>query len=66
MPFHIRPKAHLLQHLVQDKVPLFGAPSGFWGYGDEAFVGALKALSLIQLICVILQCVAALRFIADL
>ena len=43
-PFHIRPKCHLLQHLVQDCVPLFGSPSRFWCYRDEDYVGAIKRI----------------------
>ena len=44
LPFHLRPKAHLLQHLVEDKIDLFGSPSKFWCYGDEDFVGVIKAV----------------------
>jgi hypothetical protein len=43
-PFHIRPKCHMLQHLVQDCVPLFGSPSKFWCYRDEDYVGAIKRI----------------------
>jgi hypothetical protein len=45
MPFHIRPKAHGCQHLVQDKVVDYGSPSAFWGYGDEDFVGHVKRIA---------------------
>ena len=41
-PFALRPKAHLLMHLVCDKTRLFGSPTEFWCYGDEDFVGAVK------------------------
>jgi hypothetical protein len=42
LPFHIRPKCHLLQHLVEDQLLDFGSPSSFHCYGDEDFVGSLK------------------------
>jgi len=43
MPFWVRPKAHLLQHLVEEKINSWGYPCLFWCYGDEAFVGSIKA-----------------------
>ena len=43
-PFFFRPKAHMLQHLVQDHVPVFGNPAKFWCYRDEDFVGAIKRI----------------------
>ena len=45
LPFHVRPKAHACQHLVQDKVELYGSPKNFWGYRDEDFVGAVKRIA---------------------
>jgi hypothetical protein len=45
MPYHLRPKCHLCQHLVEDKVPLFGNPKLFWGYRDEDFVGTIKRIA---------------------
>jgi len=44
LPFHSRPKAHMLQHLVEDKIALFGSPSTFWCYGDEDYMGAIKSV----------------------
>ena len=44
LPFHIRPKAHMLQHLVEEKIVLFGSPNAFWCYGDEDFVGVIKVV----------------------
>ena len=41
-PFHLRLKAHLLQHLVEDQLDMWGSPSLFWCYGDENFIGAMK------------------------
>ena len=41
-PWHLRPKAHMLHHLVEEKLPLWGSPKNFWCYGDESFVGAIK------------------------
>ena len=45
MPWHIRQKAHLLQHLVEDQLKRWGSPRRFWCYGDESFVGAMKDLA---------------------
>lgn len=42
LPWHPRQKLHLLQHLVEDKIVLFGSPADFWCYGDEDFVGVIK------------------------
>lgn len=44
MPFHIRPKCHMCQHLVHEKTLAFGSPSCFWCYRDESFVGAIKVI----------------------
>ena len=44
LPFHARPKAHLLQHLVEDKTELYGSPNAFHCYMDEDFVGVIKAV----------------------
>ena len=41
-PFHVRQKAHMLQHLVEEGLPLWGNPRNFWRYMDESFVGAMK------------------------
>ena len=43
-PFNVRPKAHKLQHLVQDQVQIFGNPSTFWCYRDEDYVGNVKRI----------------------
>ena len=40
--WHLRQKCHLLQHLVEDQVHVWGSPRQFWCYGDENFVGAVK------------------------
>jgi hypothetical protein len=45
LPFHLRPKAHLCQHLVEDKIQAYGSPSGFWCYRDEDFIGACKTIA---------------------
>jgi hypothetical protein len=45
LPFHLRPKAHGLQHLVSDKLFLFGSPSTFWCYRDEDYIGAVKRVA---------------------
>ena len=35
-----------MDHLVNDKVPLWGSPKGFWCYGDEDFVGVIKRIAM--------------------
>jgi hypothetical protein len=45
LPFPLRPKAHGLQHLVSDKLLLFGSPSAFWCYRDEDYIGSVKRIS---------------------
>jgi hypothetical protein len=45
LPFHVRPKAHLCQHMVEDKIPAYGSPSSFWCYRDEDFVGNCKIIA---------------------
>jgi hypothetical protein len=45
LPWHIRPKAHACQHLVHEKIELWGNPSKFWCYADEDFVGAVKYIA---------------------
>ena len=45
MPFALRPKAHLLHHLVEDKMLLWGNPARFWNYRDEDWVGAVKVIA---------------------
>ncbi len=44
--FGPRPKLHLCEHLVCDKVPLFGSPRLFWCYADEDFVGLIKRIAM--------------------
>jgi hypothetical protein len=44
-PWHLRPKAHVLQHLVEDQLRLWGSPSRSWCYRDEDFVGAVKRIA---------------------
>jgi hypothetical protein len=45
LPFHMRPKAHVLQHLVEDKVGMWGSPSEFWCYRDEDYIGVVKGIA---------------------
>jgi hypothetical protein len=45
MPFALRQKSHLLQHLVQDKIGLWGSPSAFWCYRDEDYIGTVKGIA---------------------
>jgi hypothetical protein len=44
-PFHMRPKAHALLHLVLDQLQLFGSPARSWCYRDEDFVGVIKKIA---------------------
>ena len=44
LPWHSRPKAHMLQHLADQKIDMYGSPSRFWCYGDEDFVGTIKTV----------------------
>jgi hypothetical protein len=44
-PFHLRQKAHLCQHLVEETIPAFGSPSLYWCYRDEDFVGVVKNIA---------------------
>jgi hypothetical protein len=44
-PFHVRPKGHEMHHLVEEKLPIWGSPSGFWCYRDEDFIGAVKVMA---------------------
>ncbi len=44
-PFHMRPKSHASQHLVEDKIKLFGSPKQFWCYLDEDHIGFLKTIA---------------------
>jgi len=45
LPWAMRPKAHLLQHLVEDKLAMWGSPNTFWCYADESFVGSVKVVA---------------------
>ncbi len=44
LPFNIKPKCHLLEHLVLDFVPVFGSLARFWCYRDEDYVGFIKRI----------------------
>lgn len=44
-PFHVRPKGHVLQHLVEEKVEMWGSPSAFWCYSDESYCGDIKRIA---------------------
>ena len=45
-PFHLRPKGHMLQHMVEDKLSMWGSPIRSWCYRDEDYVGAIKRIAL--------------------
>ena len=44
-PFHVRPKTHMLMHVVDEQLGLFGSPNRCWCYRDEDFVGAVKTIA---------------------
>jgi len=44
-PFHLRPKIHMLQHLMEDQLSLWGSPLKSWCYRDEDHVGMVKRLA---------------------
>ena len=44
-PFGWRPKGHMLEHLVDDKIQLWGSPRNFWCYADEDIVGLIKRIA---------------------
>jgi hypothetical protein len=46
--FGSRPKLHMCDHLVRDKVPLYGSPRLFWCYGDEDFMGLVKRIAIMS------------------
>ncbi len=33
-PFGMRPKDHVMQHIVEDKLSLYRSPANFWCYAD--------------------------------
>ena len=45
LPFNLRPKAHVMQHLVEDKLCLWGSPADFWCYRDEDYIGSVKLIA---------------------
>lgn len=45
LPWKLRKKAHMLQHLVCDQLQLWGSPSSFWCYRDEDWIGVVKRIA---------------------
>ena len=43
--FPFRPQGHMLEHIVDQKILLWGSPRGFWCYADEDFVGLVKRIA---------------------
>ena len=43
--FRVKPKAHLLLHLVGQVAPKFGTPSNYWCYPEEDWGGKLAGLA---------------------
>ena len=44
MPFHNRPKMHMLEHMVDEQIDLWGTPRNFNCYMDESFIGKIKLI----------------------
>jgi hypothetical protein len=44
LPWHLRQKCHLMEHVALDHVPRFGSPAKSWCYRDEDYVGAVKRI----------------------
>ena len=44
-PFNYRPKGHMMDHVVNEKIQLWGSPRHFWCYADEDFVGLVKRIA---------------------
>jgi hypothetical protein len=45
LPFHLRQKAHMLEHMVLDQIARYGSPALSWCYRDEDFVGSVKSIA---------------------
>jgi hypothetical protein len=43
-PFHLRQKAHMLQHMTSEQLHVFGNPASCWCYRDEDHVGTIKRI----------------------
>jgi hypothetical protein len=44
-PFPLRPKSHMLHHLCEDKLQLWGSPCNSWSYRDEDYIGVVKVIA---------------------
>ena len=44
-PWHLRPKCHMLQHVVEDMLDRWGSPKMFWCYMDESYLGNVKTIA---------------------
>ncbi len=42
--FGERPKMHMADHMVHEKIQLYGSPRHFWCYGDEDVVGLVRGI----------------------
>ena len=42
MHFHVRPKCHGCQHIVEDQLDLWGTPRNFNCFMDEHYIGGMK------------------------
>ncbi len=43
--WHIKPKHHLFQHLVEEQVEELGNPRSYWTYTDESLMGVLSQVA---------------------
>ena len=44
-PFMFKIKGHMLEHVVNEKISMWGSPRNFWCYADEDFVGLVKRIA---------------------
>ncbi|MCP4243256.1 MAG: hypothetical protein GY772_22090, partial [bacterium] len=45
LPWRLKPKHHLFQHLVEEQVFQLGNPRGYWTYTDESIMGVLSVMA---------------------
>ena len=43
--FNYRPKGHMMDHIVNEKIQLWGSPRNFWCYADKDFVDLVKRIA---------------------
>ena len=45
LPFHVRPKCHMFEHMGADQLGLCGSPNTCHCYGDEDYMGCIKKVA---------------------